>query len=52
MFKQAGCWQICYGIESGNQKILNEVKKNVSLERIKKVVGWTAEAGIYSKDFL
>jgi Fe-S oxidoreductase len=28
MFKQAGCWQICYGIESGNQKILNEVKKN------------------------
>lgn len=51
MLKKAGCWQICYGIESGNQKILNEVKKNVSLEQIKQVVEWTAKAGIYVKGF-
>jgi anaerobic magnesium-protoporphyrin IX monomethyl ester cyclase len=51
MVKQAGCWQICYGIESGNQKILDEVKKNVSLERVKQVVEWTAKVGIYVKGF-
>jgi anaerobic magnesium-protoporphyrin IX monomethyl ester cyclase len=51
MLKKAGCWQICYGIESGNQKILNEVKKNISLERIKQVVEWTDKAGIYVKGF-
>lgn len=51
VLKKAGCWQICYGIESGNQKILNEVRKNVSLERIKQVVEWTDKAGIYVKGF-
>lgn len=49
--KKAGCWQICYGIESGNQKILNEVKKNITIERIKQVVNWTASAGIHVKGF-
>jgi radical SAM superfamily enzyme YgiQ (UPF0313 family) len=51
MLKQAGCWQICYGIESGNQKILDEVKKNITLEKIKRVVGWTDKAGILVKGF-
>ncbi len=51
MLKRAGCWQICYGIESGNQKILNEVKKNITIEKIKQVVNWTAKAGIHVKGF-
>ena len=51
LFKRAGCWEICYGIESGNQKILDEVKKNITLDKIKRVVEWTDEAGINVKGF-
>jgi len=50
-YKEAGCWQICYGIESGNQKILDGVKKNVSIEKIRQVVEWTVEAGMHVKGF-
>lgn len=51
LFKKAGCWQICYGIESGSQKILDEVKKNITLGEIKRVVELTARAGILVKGF-
>ena len=51
MLKKAGCWQICYGIESGSQKILDEVKKNITREKIKQVVEWTVGAGILVKGF-
>ncbi|MBM4354532.1 MAG: radical SAM protein [Deltaproteobacteria bacterium] len=51
MFRKAGCWQILYGIESGSQMILDEVKKNVTLDKIREVVGWTARAGIAVKGF-
>ncbi len=37
---------ICYGIESGDQKILSVIKKNVTLENIEKAIRWTNEAGI------
>ncbi len=51
MFRRAGCWQILYGIESGSQMILDEVKKNVKLDKIREVVRWTADAGIAVKGF-
>jgi anaerobic magnesium-protoporphyrin IX monomethyl ester cyclase len=51
MLKEAGCWEICYGIESGVQKILDEEKKNLSIEQIRQVVGWTAKAGLQVKGF-
>lgn len=43
----AGCLGICYGIESGNQQILNSMKKNIKLDNIREVVKWTKEAGIH-----
>lgn len=49
--RRAGCWQIAYGIESGNQKILNTIQKGLSLEKIKKAVKLTHEAGIESRGF-
>jgi anaerobic magnesium-protoporphyrin IX monomethyl ester cyclase len=49
--KQAGCWQIAFGIESGDQRILNEEKKGVSLEEIRQAVHWTYEAGIQARGF-
>jgi len=44
--KKAGCWMIAYGIESGSQKILNNVKKDITLKHSRQAVKWANEAGI------
>lgn len=44
--KQAGCKEIFYGFESGNQEILNSVGKGITLEQIKKAVRLTQKQGI------
>lgn len=49
--KKAGCWQISYGIESGNQAILNKIKKGATLEMARQAVAKTKKAGIEVKGF-
>jgi anaerobic magnesium-protoporphyrin IX monomethyl ester cyclase len=44
--KQAGCVGILYGVESGNQQILDKIKKKITLEKIKEAVKMTLDAGI------
>jgi len=44
--EEAGCWQIWYGIESGNEQILKLIKKNTTKEQIKNAVNWTKQAGM------
>src|SRR3989338_4003595 len=44
--RQAGCWLIAYGVESGNQNILNHIKKGYRLEKIKEAFKLTKRAGI------
>ncbi|MDD5067482.1 MAG: radical SAM protein [bacterium] len=44
--KQAGCWNIAYGIESGSQEILDKIKKQTTLEQIKKAVNLARQAGL------
>ena len=51
LMRRAGCWQIAYGIESGNQEILDFEKKGISLQQIEKAIKWTAEAGIEARGF-
>lgn len=51
LIKRAGCWQIAYGIESGDQAILTTIKKRVTLERIAEVIRKTNEAGIHSRGY-
>jgi anaerobic magnesium-protoporphyrin IX monomethyl ester cyclase len=46
MYK-AGCRGIAYGIESGNQQILDSMKKNETLDQMREVVAWTKQAGIH-----
>ena len=46
MMKEAGCWQVYYGIESGCQEILDFFKKNITLDKIQQAAAWTREAGI------
>ena len=44
--KRSGCWMIGYGIESGSQEILDRVKKNITLKKIKQAVKWAKQAGL------
>ncbi len=46
MMKAAGCIGISYGIESGSQHILNNMKKSIKVGQAVKALKWTREAKI------
>ncbi len=48
---QAGCRQVHYGIESGNEEVLKRTAKHIRLDQVRDAVKWTADAGIHSKGY-
>ena len=44
--KQAGCWKICFGIESGSQRILDIMKKSQKVSKSIDVVNLAKKAGL------
>ncbi|ASJ06962.1 B12-binding domain-containing radical SAM protein [Thermococcus pacificus] len=44
--KKAGCWLVSLGIESGNQEILNRIKKGITLDQARNAVKILKEHGI------
>ena len=42
--RQAGCYRVYFGIESGNQEILNNIKKGITLEQVRKAVEFAKKA--------
>ena len=46
IMKEAGCWQIWYGIESGSDVILKQIKKHTTTRQIREAVRMTRDAGI------
>lgn len=44
--KSAGWWMISYGVESGDDKVLQMNKKEATVEQARKAIRWTKEAGI------
>jgi radical SAM superfamily enzyme YgiQ (UPF0313 family) len=49
--KKAGCWVVGYGIESGNQEILNKMKKGITLDKIRNAIKLTKEAKLKTHAF-
>ncbi|MFC1685666.1 B12-binding domain-containing radical SAM protein [Nanoarchaeota archaeon] len=46
LMKRSGCYSLSYGIESGNQKILNNLRKGQTLQQCKNAVTLTKKVGI------
>lgn len=46
LMRRAGCVRIRYGIESGDNNILDVMKKRISLQEVRDAIRWTREAGI------
>jgi len=44
--KEAGCFYISYGCESGNEQILKDIQKAVTLQEVRDATRWTRAAGI------
>ncbi len=42
----SGCRKISYGIESGSPRILNLIKKKITVEQVKNAFTWSKQAGI------
>ncbi len=51
VMKKAGCWQIGFGIESGNADVLQNVEKKINLQKIRDTLALTRAAGIRTKGF-
>jgi anaerobic magnesium-protoporphyrin IX monomethyl ester cyclase len=45
-FREAGCWAILFGAESGVQKNLNAIRKGITVEQIRKAVAAAKEVGL------
>ena len=46
LMKEAGFWLIFYGVENGNQMMLDRMKKGITIPEIKRAFRLTREAGI------
>ena len=46
LMARAGCWKIGYGVESGDQELLDLVKKGITLDQVRRAVKLTKNSGI------
>ncbi len=51
MAKRAGCWQAGFGIESGDQDVLDKVNKGIKLSQIKNAADIAKKAGVDTLGF-
>ncbi len=49
LMKEAGCWEISFGLESGSDELLKKMDKAASVESSREALHWTHAAGIRSK---
>jgi len=46
LMRKAGCIRISYGVESGSPRILEIIKKNITIDQVKNAVQWSSEVGM------
>ncbi|OFX08850.1 MAG: hypothetical protein A2516_08875 [Alphaproteobacteria bacterium RIFOXYD12_FULL_60_8] len=46
---KAGCWNVFYGFESGDQHLLDTLQKRITLDDSRKAARWTHEAGLQTR---
>lgn len=51
LMKKSGCIAISYGVESGSQKILNSIHKNITPEKVYETIKISADLGFHVKAF-
>jgi anaerobic magnesium-protoporphyrin IX monomethyl ester cyclase len=49
--KDAGCWRIRLGIESGNDDVLRFIRKGITRQQAQNAACWASEAGLEPKGF-
>jgi len=49
--KQAGCYSIGFGIESGSQKVLDHINKGLNIKEAYNAIKWAKEAGVETVGF-
>ena len=46
---KAGCWQIAYGIETGDPVVMKDIMKGTTVDTVRERIQWTVDAGIEAK---
>lgn len=49
--RAAGCWSVSIGVESGSQRILDRIKKDISLQQVLDTVKYSHDAGLVIRAF-
>lgn len=44
--RESGCTLVSYGVESGNEQILKNIRKNITLEQVRNAVVWANDVGL------
>lgn len=51
LMKKSGCYYVAFGVESGNQEILDNVKKDLRLEDVERAARLARKVGIMTQGF-
>ena len=49
--KKAGCYELGFGIESGSQRVLNHIKKDITLDKVRKGIKIAKDAKLDVRGF-
>ncbi|MFH0936773.1 MAG: radical SAM protein [Candidatus Daviesbacteria bacterium] len=44
--KEAGCWQVGFGIETGSQRVLKRINKQITLSQVRRAVSLAEKVGL------
>lgn len=50
--KKGGCFSIDYGVESGSERMLTKINKNITMTQIEQAISYSIKAGIIPNIFL